>query len=63
MQPKLCTKCKKNVAVVFVTRFENGANLNEGYCLKCARSLGIPQRLYYDCRQYLYSKPIVPSCL
>ena len=43
MQPKLCTKCKKNVAVVFVTRFENGANLNEGYCLKCARSLGIPQ--------------------
>ncbi len=43
MQPKMCTKCRKNVAVVFVTRFENGATLNEGYCLKCARSLGIPQ--------------------
>ncbi|MBQ9168157.1 MAG: ATP-dependent Clp protease ATP-binding subunit [Oscillospiraceae bacterium] len=43
MQPKLCTKCKKNVAVVFITRMENGATLNEGYCLKCARSLGIPQ--------------------
>ncbi|MBR4289168.1 MAG: ATP-dependent Clp protease ATP-binding subunit [Oscillospiraceae bacterium] len=43
MQPKLCTKCKKNVAVVFVTRLENGAALNEGYCLKCARGLGIPQ--------------------
>ena len=43
MQPKLCTKCKKNVAVVFITKIENGATLNEGYCLKCARSLGIPQ--------------------
>ena len=43
MQPKLCAKCKKNVAVVFITRVENGVTLNEGYCLKCARSLGIPQ--------------------
>ena len=31
MQPKLCTKCKKNVAVIFITRIENGASLNEGY--------------------------------
>jgi len=43
MQPKMCTKCKKNIAVVFITKIENGATLNEGYCLKCARSLGIPQ--------------------
>ncbi len=43
MQPKMCTKCKKNIAVVFITKIENGVNLNEGYCLKCARSLGIPQ--------------------
>ena len=43
MQPKMCTKCKKNLAVVFITKIENGATLNEGYCLKCARSLGIPQ--------------------
>ena len=43
MQPKLCTKCKKNVAVIFITRLENGASMNEGYCLKCARGLGIPQ--------------------
>ena len=43
MQPKMCTKCKKNIAVVFVTRMENGVTMNEGYCLKCARSLGIPQ--------------------
>ena len=43
MQPKLCTRCKKNIAVVFITRMENGTTMNEGYCLKCARSLGIPQ--------------------
>ncbi len=43
MQPKLCTKCKKNVAVVFITRLENGTAQNEGYCLKCARTLNIPQ--------------------
>ena len=43
MQPKLCTKCKKNIAVVFITKVENGVAMNEGYCLKCARSLGIPQ--------------------
>ncbi len=43
MQPKMCVKCKKNVAVVFITKMENGTTLNEGYCLKCARSLGVPQ--------------------
>ena len=43
MKPKLCVKCKKNVAVIFITRMENGVTLNEGYCIKCARSLGIPQ--------------------
>ena len=43
MQPKLCTKCKKNIAVVFITKVENGVSTNEGFCLKCARSLGIPQ--------------------
>ena len=43
MQPKMCVKCKKNIAVVFITKIENGVTLNEGYCLKCARSLNIPQ--------------------
>ncbi len=43
MQPKMCTKCKKNIAVVFITKVENGVTLNEGYCIKCARGLGIPQ--------------------
>ena len=43
MQPKMCVKCRKNVAVVFITKVENGVTMNEGYCLKCARGLGIPQ--------------------
>ncbi len=43
MPPKMCVKCKKNIAVVFITKMENGVTMNEGYCLKCARSLGIPQ--------------------
>ena len=43
MQPQLCSKCKKNLAVVFITRQENGQNTNEGLCLKCAKNLGLPQ--------------------
>ena len=43
MQPKMCVKCKKNIAVVFITKIENGVTMNEGYCLKCARGLGVPQ--------------------
>jgi len=43
MQTKMCIKCKKNIAVVFISKIENGVTLNEGYCLKCARGLGIPQ--------------------
>ena len=43
MQPKMCIKCKKNIAVLFITKIENGVSMNEGYCLKCARGLGIPQ--------------------
>ena len=43
MQPKMCVRCKKNVAVVFITKIENGNTLNEGFCLRCARQLGVPQ--------------------
>ena len=43
MQPQLCSRCKKNIAVVFITRQENGQNVNEGLCLKCAKNLGLPQ--------------------
>ena len=43
MQPTLCSRCKKNVAVVYISRMENGQTVNEGLCLKCARDLGLPQ--------------------
>ncbi len=41
MKPTLCSRCQKNVAVVFITRLENGETKNEGLCLKCAKELGI----------------------
>ena len=41
MQPTLCSRCKKNVAVIFITRLEGGQAKNEGLCLKCARELHI----------------------
>ncbi len=41
MQPTLCSRCKKNVAVIFITRIENGESHNEGLCLRCARELHI----------------------
>ena len=41
MQPTLCSRCKKNVAVIFITRMEGNESRNEGLCLKCARDLHI----------------------
>ena len=41
MQPTLCSRCKKNVAVIFITKIENGTSKNEGLCLKCAKELNI----------------------
>ena len=41
MQPTLCSRCKKNVAVIFITRLEGGQTKNEGLCLKCAKEMGI----------------------
>ncbi len=43
MQPKLCSRCKKNVAVVFISRLDGENTVNEGLCLKCAKELGLPQ--------------------
>ena len=43
MKPTLCSRCKKNVAVIFITKIENGVSTNEGLCLKCAKELGIKQ--------------------
>lgn len=41
MHPTLCSKCKKNVAVIFVTKLENGKTTSDGFCLKCAKEMGI----------------------
>ena len=38
----MCSKCHKRVAVVFVTRIENGNKLSEGLCIKCAKDMGVP---------------------
>ena len=44
MRPTLCSKCKKNPAVVFITRMnEKNETVNEGLCLKCAAELNLPQ--------------------
>ena len=43
MSMLLCSKCKKRPAVVFVTSVQGGEEKNEGYCMKCARELKIPQ--------------------
>ena len=43
MQPTLCSKCKKNIAVVFISKMEGNQVINEGLCMKCAKDLGLPQ--------------------
>lgn len=37
----LCSRCKKRMAVVFMTRIEGGETVNEGLCIQCAKELGI----------------------
>ena len=41
MQPTLCSRCQKNVAVVFIQKMEDGVAKTEGLCLKCAKEIGI----------------------
>ena len=41
MQTTMCSRCGKNVAIIFITKIENGQTRNEGLCLKCARELHI----------------------
>ena len=43
MQPTLCSRCKKRVAVVFISKIEKGESHNQGLCLKCAKEAGLPQ--------------------
>lgn len=37
----MCSRCKKRLAVVFMTRLEGDKTINEGLCLKCAKELGL----------------------
>ena len=41
MEPTICVRCKKNIAVIFITKIEGNETKNEGLCLKCARELHI----------------------
>ncbi|NLV86799.1 MAG: ATP-dependent Clp protease ATP-binding subunit, partial [Clostridiales bacterium] len=41
MQPSICSRCKKNMAMIFISKIENGETKNEGLCLKCARELHV----------------------
>ena len=41
MQPSLCSRCHKNVAVIFIQKMEGGTTKSEGLCLKCAKEMGI----------------------
>ena len=41
MEMQMCARCKKRLAVVFITRMENNQTVNEGLCLRCAREIGI----------------------
>lgn len=37
----MCSRCKKRMAVIFMTRMEAGQTINEGICLKCAKEMGL----------------------
>ena len=42
MNMPMCSRCKKNIAVVFITKIEGpDQSTQEGLCLKCARELGV----------------------
>ena len=38
----MCSRCHKRMAVVFITKLENGEKKNEGICITCAKELGLP---------------------
>ena len=38
---KLCSRCNKNPAVIFVSKIEGDKTSSEGLCLACAKELGI----------------------
>ncbi len=38
----MCSNCHKRVAVVFMTKLENGEKSTRGFCMKCAKEFGVP---------------------
>ena len=49
MKPTLCSRCKKDLAVVFITKIDGGKTVNDGpICLKCAKEYGHRARRRYD---------------
>ncbi|MBQ8416727.1 MAG: ATP-dependent Clp protease ATP-binding subunit [Clostridia bacterium] len=38
----MCSQCHKRMAVIFVTKMENGEKATRGLCLKCAKDMGVP---------------------
>ena len=38
---ELCARCKKRVAVIFISKIDGDKTINEGICIKCAKELGI----------------------
>ncbi len=38
---EMCARCKKRVAVIFISRIDGNKSVNEGICIKCAKELGI----------------------
>ena len=37
-----CSRCKKRLAVIFANINHNGENKSQGFCIKCAKEVGIP---------------------
>ncbi|MCQ2428836.1 MAG: ATP-dependent Clp protease ATP-binding subunit [Clostridia bacterium] len=44
----MCSKCRKRVAVIFVTKVENGQRTSEGFCIRCAKEAGMPVNQMLD---------------
>ena len=38
---RLCVKCKKRPAIIFVQRMDDAERKNDGYCISCAQEIGI----------------------
>ncbi|MBQ9150832.1 MAG: ATP-dependent Clp protease ATP-binding subunit, partial [Clostridia bacterium] len=38
----MCARCHKRIAVVFITKMENGQRTSEGLCMRCAKEVGLP---------------------